>query len=67
MFDDELHGRKRSDFETALKTMKGTDAKTLAKNAAEAVVDISLDFDKTSKEADVYEALMATKARADSN
>ncbi len=67
LFDAELHQRQRDDFQGTLKAMPAKDAATLAKAVAEKTVDLSLVFDKTAKPADVHEALMATKARADSS
>ena len=52
-------------FQRQLKTMAGKDAGSLAKEAAETVVDLALVFDKERSSADLHEALMATKAKAD--
>ncbi len=67
LFDAELLQRQCDDFQGALKAMPAKDAATLAKAVAEKAVDPSLVSDKTAKPAEVHEALMATKAQADSS
>ncbi len=65
LVDEDLHSREMNRFQRQLKTMAGKDAGSLAKEAAETVVDLALVFDKERSSADLHEALMATKAKAD--
>ena len=66
LFDDEFLEGQRGGFYRELKAMPATDAGRLVDDAAETVVDLALVFDKGTAAADVQEALMATKAKADS-
>ena len=67
LFDDDFHRGQRDGFHRELKSMPGKDAATLAMKASEAALGMALDFDKGAAPSDVHEALMATKAKADSS
>ncbi len=67
LVDEDFHSREMNGFQRELKTMAGKAAGSLANEAAEAVVDLALVFDKERSSADLHEARMATKAKADSS